>query len=322
MIADKPSAEHIHEYFTKVNRTESQNNEKQALIPKGSMAIPNKNGTAPGIYIQTNNAKIIAMFPGPPNELIPMYEDFVKDRLKALTKKAYSEKYYMLSGVGEAHMEQILRKEIPTNDNYTLNTYITQSGIRLRAVASASDNKTAQDMINANDAKIRSLFSEWLYSESKCEIWESVAKKLIENNITISAAESCTGGLFASLLTKTSGVSKIFSGSLVTYSNAAKAELLSVNQETLDEFGAVSEPTAKEMAANIRKIFNSDIGVGITGFADPLSLNENEPAGCVFICINIKGISKVVRNIYIGSRTSIQMKSAIAAFKIINDMLK
>lgn len=321
-VADKASEEHIHKYFSKIGRQESANNNKQYYIPNGSEAIPNNNGTAPGIYLETSDNKIIAMFPGPPNELIPMYESFVAKKLKARTQRAYAEKYYMLSGVGEAQMEDMLRRRIPTTSNYTLNTYITQSGIRLRAVASASDISEAEKMIAKHDGAIKQLLEKWIYSEKKEEIWESVAQELISHKLSISAAESCTGGLFASLLTKTAGISDIFSGSMVTYSDKIKAEMLGVKQETLNKYGAVSEKTAAEMAANIREKFSSDIGVAITGLAGPSQGAEKEPVGCVFICINFKGISEVARNLYIGSRTSVQMRSAVSAFKMIDEMLK
>ena len=149
----------------------------------------------------------------------------------------------------------------------------------------------------------------------------SIIMSLIDNNISIASAESCTGGLFASTLTKYNGVSKIFPGSIVSYSNDIKQKLLGVTPETLKEYGAVSSQTVSEMARGIRKVMGTDLGVSFSGIAGPTKEIDAKPQGLVYICVDYKGKQLIVKNNFKGTREIIQQMSVDKSFQMINEII-
>lgn len=320
LILNEQVKNHITSYFEKRHIAISQNSYTQCMMPQGSEPLANENGTAPGVYIE-KDGKIVILLPGPPSELQPMFENFVRDRLMKKINKAFSEKYYMTSGIGEAMLEQMIRDQFPEQTDYSLNTYITQSGVMVKAIGWGSDEKSALKQIENQDVKLKQILAQFLYSEENEEIWQWTARRLKEQKITIAAAESCTGGLFCSYLTKVAGVSSVFKGGIVSYDNSIKMNILCVKKETLDQYGAVSSQTAVEMASGIRKKFDCDCGIGITGIAGPDGGTEEKPTGLVYICVNFKGEIKVVKNNFNGSREMVQRRSAVGAFNILREFL-
>ncbi len=312
---------HITALFASRGFALTENNFNQCMMPQGSVPLVNTNGTAPGVYIETGE-KIVAMMPGPPSELIPMFENELKPKIITKVKKAFSEKYYMTSGYGESMLEQKMRETVPESDSYTVNTYITQSGVMVKATGRGADEAAARQEIERRDAVLKSVLGESLYSEVNEELWHWISRTLIDRNITLSAAESCTGGLFASYMTKSAGISSVFRGGIIAYDNEIKINVLGVSASTLQAHGAVSEQTAREMALCVREKFSTDIGVGITGIAGPGGATEDKPVGLVYICVNFKGESKVARNIYGGNREMVQRRSALSAMNILREFLR
>ena len=152
-------------------------------------------------------------------------------------------------------------------------------------------------------------------------IFNKIISKLIKKNITISVAESCTGGLISNTITKNSGVSKIFFYGIICYSNSAKIKYLSVSKKTLEKFGAVSSNVATEMIDNLYKKEKSQITVSTTGIAGPKGGTKNKPVGLVFIGIKYKNKNFIFRKIFKGSRTDIQRKTKEFVFKKINQLI-
>ena len=153
------------------------------------------------------------------------------------------------------------------------------------------------------------------------DIVSQVVKKLLKNSITISTAESCTGGLIASEITKYSGVSSIYPGSVISYSNHIKQKVLGVSEETLLSFGAVSESCVKEMCSGVRKLMESDIAVAVSGIAGPSGGTDEKPVGLVFIAVSYHDRVIVEKNIFSGSRIEVQQKTKNRAFEIINKLI-
>ncbi|MBD3289023.1 nicotinamide-nucleotide amidohydrolase family protein [candidate division KSB1 bacterium] len=151
---------------------------------------------------------------------------------------------------------------------------------------------------------------------------EEFVKFLIQNKITISTAESCTGGIIAKQITDVPGASSVFLGSVVSYSDEMKIKMLNVKKETLQEFGSVSESTVREMLEGIDKITASDIGIAISGIAGPGGGTEEKPVGTVFIGINIKGNINIRRMIFSGNRNAIREKSAAYAINMVDDYIR
>lgn len=303
----------MHEYFVKRGLPETDNNKKQCYMPEGSIALANKNGTAPGIYLE-DEGKVYVMLPGPPYELVPMFEIGVKEKILSKTKRGFAEKYYMLTGLGEAAIEQKIRDNIVCENGYTLNTYVDDGCIRLKAT---STDENAEEVINKKDSEIKALFGDMIFSEKNETLAEVVGRLLIEKNLSISTAESCTGGLLAGKLTEISGISKVLIGGGVTYSNQAKMKMLGVKKETLDKYGAVSHQTAEEMARGIAEYYQTDIGVGITGIAGPGGGSDEKPVGLVYIGIYFKGECEVRKNVFNGSRDRVRARSVAEALNLI-----
>lgn len=306
----------MHEYFVKRGLPETENNKRQCYIPQGAKTLPNKNGTAPGIYLE-DNGKVYVMLPGPPYELIPMFENYVKEKLISDTQRVFAEKYYMLTGLGEAYAEQQIRDNIVCDNGYTLNTYVDDGCIRLKATAIAENADDAQDIIALKDREVKALFKDLIFSEKNESLVENVGRRLLEKHLSISTAESCTGGLLAGKLTSVSGISEVFIGGGVTYANEAKMKMLGVKKETLDAYGAVSEETAREMAEGIASYYKTDIGVGITGIAGPGGGSEDKPVGLVYIGIYFKGECEVIRNVYAGNRERVRARTVSDALNLV-----
>lgn len=303
----------MHEYFIKREIPETDNNKKQCYLPEGSIVLANKNGTAPGIYLE-DGGKVYVMLPGPPYELIPMFEVGVRERILSKTKRSFAEKYYMLAGLGEAATEQKIRDNIVCENGYTLNTYVDDGCIRLKAT---STDENAEEVINKKDLEIKALFGDMIFSEKNETLAEVVGRLLIEKNLSISTAESCTGGLLAGKLTEISGISQVLIGGGVTYSNQAKMKMLGVEKETLDKYGAVSPQTAEEMARGIAEYYQTDIGVGITGIAGPGGGSDEKPVGLVYIGICFKGECEVRKNVFNGNRDRVRARSVAEALNLI-----
>lgn len=282
--------------------------------------MQNDHGTAPGVALDIDD-KLVIMLPGPPRELIPMFTNYLKPELIANNHKMFFEKCYMTSGVGESSLERALREKAIENDRYRINTYLTESGVMVKAIGQGASETDAILQVERNDGSVKEIIGPFLYSETKEEIWQSVGKKLKDAYITLSAAESCTGGLFSSYITRVSGISSVFKGGVIAYDNQIKERMLSVSDSTLRLYGAVSKQTAEEMARGITESFMTDCGIGITGVAGPDGGSEEKPVGLVYVCVKFKGEIITKENIFRGSREMIQKRSALSAFQILNEFL-
>ncbi len=321
MYCDNDVKAKIEQYFKKRERCIVEGVSRQYMMPEGCIVLPNETGTAPGVYIKQENTVVICL-PGPPAELNPMFENYVKPLLTKITQKEFVERYYMTCGIGESPLEKKVRAAVSYDLNYSINTYLSRSGVMLKAVAKGHTLSEAENTADKHDKEIKSVIEEYLYSESRKEVWQAVAEKLMEKNITLSCAESCTGGHFTDLLVENAGISAVFPGSVVTYSNETKMKLLGVSEEILDNFGAVSKECAIQMAEGARNLFKTDCAVAITGYAGPEQGENQKNQGLVYICVNFKGKIKVAHYIFPQKRVIMQHKSATHAFKILNELLK
>ncbi|MCL1912954.1 MAG: competence/damage-inducible protein A [Eubacteriaceae bacterium] len=303
------------ERYASRNTPMPQNNLSQCYIPKGATPLPNANGTAPGVYME-HNAKTYVMLPGPPREMEWMFHEYVSKELSAKTSKTVFEKCYMLSGIGESAAEELLRDTVAEDATYAFNTYLTYSGLMVKAVAKGKNEHEAKAILESKDFLVKAAIKEHLYSEEKAELWEVANRILLENGLTIASAESFTGGLFAELLTRTPGMSASFIGSIIAYTNAQKAKLLGVKEGILAKYGAVSSQTAYEMACGAREVFSSDIAVSFTGNAGP-GESEGKSAGLAYIGINFKGKTLVEENNFRGDRDMVRARAANRAYHLL-----
>lgn len=282
MRLHQPSMERLESYFKKQNRKMTENNRKQAYMPSRAIVFENHAGTAPGFALEQNGKHMICM-PGPPREMTAMFRESV---LPYLEKKSEGIIYYRMIrtfGIGESMLETKLLPLIDEQTDPTLATYAKEGECCLRIASKRNSKEEAKNAVDAMLQKVRNIIGEYIYSADDEELVQVTASKLLEKNLSLSSAESCTGGMFASAITGISGISKIFDRSLVTYSNEAKMQELGVREETLKAYGAVSEETAREMAEGLFKITGSDICVSVTGIAGPEGGSPEKPVGLVYI---------------------------------------
>ena len=316
LVLDKYSWDKIKTYFEKIGKVVTINNKKQAYFPKEAIILENNNGTAPGAILKKNN-KIIIILPGPPKEMQAMYNESVKPYLKNLSKEVMVSKTLKFCGIGESYLEEKLIDLIKEQSNPTIAPYAKESEVTLRITAKAKDEKEAINLINPIVSEIQNRIGDYLYSVDDKNLEDVLVEDLIKKNLTISVAESCTGGMVSSTIINYPGVSSVFMEGCVTYSNKAKMKSLNVKKETLDKYGAVSKETAMEMAYGIAQRHKTNIGISTTGIAGPEGGSEEKPVGLVYFGIYINGKLKYKRYIFNGDRQQIRLR---ATKTLLNDL--
>ncbi|MBU5306444.1 competence/damage-inducible protein A [Clostridioides mangenotii] len=310
----EPSWEYIKSLIESRGKKVAPNNKKQAYFPESAIVLKNNNGTAPGAVLK-QDSKAIIVLPGPPREMVAMFNESVMPYLKQFTEDKLISKTLRLYGIGESDLELEILDIINEQSNPTVALYAKEMEVTIRITAKEKDEEEAVRLIKPVEDKIRERVGQFVYTnddiytgESKNVLEGVAAKLLVEKDLKIAVAESCTGGMVSSVLIDYPGISSVFVEGCVTYSNEAKMKRLGVKEETLDKFGAVSEETAIEMAEGVAKGLNADIGISTTGIAGPGGGSEEKPVGLVYTAITIKGKTKVYKDIYSGDRQKIRTR--------------
>lgn len=307
----------LEEYFFKMERKITESNYKQVYFPKEAIVLPNPNGTAPGAILEKNN-KYIVILPGPPREMKPMYLNHVKPYLIKKGDGIIESKVVRVLGIGESMAAEKLKKFIENGVNPTVAPYAKEEDVIFRITAKAESQKEALKLIEPVKNQIEEILGQDVYGEGEETTIEMVVGDLlIKNNLKISTAESCTGGMIASRLVSVSGISDVFLEGAVTYANEAKVRTLNVKEETLKKYGAVSEETAREMAEGMAKRTGSDIAVVTTGIAGPGGGTEEKPVGLVYIGLYYKGEVYVYKNVFNGNRQKVRTKATVTALDMV-----
>ena len=312
----KPSLDAMIERFKHMNRVPTKNNEKQAYFPKEAYILKNDNGTAPGCIME-KEGKMIVVLPGPPREMESMFENYVKPYLSKLTDDVIESEVLRIIGVGESKVENDILDIIDSQTNPTIATYAKGYECTLRITAKAKSVEEAKELIKPMSDEMKRRFGQSLYATGETSIEEVVAKMLVENNLKIAVAESCTGGMVSASLINYPGISSVFMEGCVTYSNEAKMKSLGVKKETLDVYGVVSDKCAKEMASGVAARYNTNVGIATTGIAGPGGGTDEKPVGLVYFGIYING--KVISKKYVfnGDRQGVRER---ATRTILNDL--
>jgi len=283
LVLHEDLLEELEGYFKKINRVMTENNKKQVYLPSRAVVFDNDAGTAPGFALEENGKTIICM-PGPPREMTRMFERRVRPYLEAKSEDVIYYKMLRTFGIGESMLETELQEWIDGQTDPTLATYAKEGEACLRITSKRRTLEEAKAAVEDMIEKVNRKVGQFVYSYDDEEFYHVVGRKMIEQNLSFSCAESCTGGLFAQTITEVPGISAVFDRGLVTYSNRAKMEELGVKAETLEKFGAVSEETAIEMAEGLKKVTGSRLCVSVTGIAGPDGGTEEKPVGLVYIC--------------------------------------
>ena len=307
----------LKEYFTRMNREITENNLKQVYFPKEAKVLPNPNGTAPGAILEKDN-KMIIILPGPPKEMKPMFDNYVKGYLASKGDGIIISKVLRFLGIGESQMATKVKDYIDNGVNPTVAPYAKKDDVLLRVSAKGKSEEEALKLIEPVANEIKDIMGIDFYGEGEDNtIQDVVAKLLIEKNLTIASAESCTGGYIAGRLVSCAGISSVFLEGAVTYSNEAKMRTLKVKKSTLDSVGAVSEETAREMAEGIAKRAGTDIGISTTGIAGPGGGTKEKPVGLVYMGLYYKGKVKAYRFVFNGNREKVRNKAAVTALDLV-----
>lgn len=316
LIEDIDTKLKIQSYFERSKRNLTQNNYKQALFPEGAKILPNDNGTAPGFIIEKNK-KIVVVLPGPPAELIPMFKNYVYSYLKPLSDEIIVSKVIKMFGISESQVDEMVNNLL-VSQNPTVAPLVGNGIVTLRITAKSDDPLKAKNMIDEYEKNIKKLLGEYIFGVDDDTLESVVLNLLKTKNLTLSTAESCTGGLLSKKITDIPGASEIFKFGAITYSNESKQEILGVSKNTIEKYGAVSEETAREMAVNVKDIAKTDYGLSITGIAGPSGGTPNKPVGLVYIGLAYKDAVHIKKIISNGNRDKIRLNSAMNAL----DMLR
>ncbi len=321
LVEDKTSMELLEGYFKRNSFVMTENNRKQAYFPVGGIILKNNHGTAPGCLIE-KDGKMLFNLPGPPKELIPMFEDEVKPILREKSGEVFFSRTINMCGIGESHMETVVSDLIATQSNPTIAPYAGDSQVRLRVTAKAPSEEEACAIMQPTVEEMYKRFGEHIFGEDKETLEQVVVELLKDKGLTLAVAESCTGGMIAARVVSVPDVSTVFLEGAVTYSNQAKVSRLSVKQETLDSFGAVSEETAQEMAEGIAKSAGSHVGLATTGIAGPGGGTAEKPVGLVYISIYMKGKCLTKKLNFKGDREKIRVRATVFALDFLRRVIK
>ena len=280
---------YLYKRYERRGRKMTDNNRKQALIPSRATMLFNEVGSAPGFVLKDPyGRKAVCCLPGPPREMKWMYENKLEPLLSGGENGVLAHRMLRTFGIGESSLETALLDLIDGQTDPTIATYAKEGECAVRV---ASKRETAEEAETAVENMVHLIayrIGEYIYSYDDVDLVRVVADQLIERNLTLAAAESCTGGMFGAAMTDVPGISAVFDRSLVTYSNEAKMQELGVREETLEQYGAVSEETAREMAEGVREASGADIGISVTGIAGPDGGTEEKPVGTVYYALATK----------------------------------
>lgn len=324
MYMDTHSLERIEDFFAKTGRKMTENNRKQAMMPKGAVVFDNDYGTAPSLALcgGEDNAKTVIMLPGPPNEIVPIFNEKVVPYLLGRTDKVILSRNIQIFGMGESLLESYIGDIMKNSSNPTVAPYCKSGEVRLRVTALADSEDEARVLCDGMVEKISATeVGKHIYGVDVDSIEAAVVATLKEKGLTLACAESCTGGLVGKRITDVSGASEVFLGGCITYANEIKVKLLGVREETLRRYGAVSEQTATEMAAGVRRALGADIGVSVTGIAGPGGGTNEKPVGTVFVGISSR-LGEQVRKLSLSSMRSRTFIRDVSVSNVMDMILK
>lgn len=315
--------EHIEALFASRGFKISEVNRNQANLPTKAKAIPNRNGTAYGMWFDEGGLVVVSM-PGVPFEMKTMMEIEVIPRLKKkFNPEYYFHKTIMTTGIGESMLAEMIEEEETQLPKEIKLAYLPRPGIvRLRLSVRGKEEQAVQDTVAAQVKKIvNKLGPKIVFGYDDQPLEEAVAQLLVQRKVTVSTAESCTGGTIAQMLTSIPGSSQFFNGGVVSYSNQAKSEMLGVDSENIEKFGAVSEEVIRQMAEGARKKFHTDYAMATSGIAGPDGGTPEKPVG--FTWIAVAGPEKTIAmKFQFGEHRGRNItRSALAALNMLRKMI-
>lgn len=314
---DEAAVAKMEQMFARRGTPMVESNKRQAMVIEGASILPNETGLALGNALLADGAAFV-LLPGPPREMKPMFEQEVIPWLhgsRLLDDSVLHTRKLKFTGIGESKLEDLLRDLIEAQEHTTIATYAKEGEVLVRLATKTADEREAAQRLGETESAIMNRIGEHLFAAEDISLPEALLQLLNERKLTLSAAESCTGGLFAEMITSVPGSSDVFQGGAVTYSNELKERILGVPHELLEGEqapGAVSAETAKAMAEGMQDIADTDFSIAITGVAGP-GHSERKPVGLVYIAIAEKGRDTQVEELRLtGDRSTIRLRTVNA----------
>ncbi|HKV41750.1 MAG TPA: competence/damage-inducible protein A [Blastocatellia bacterium] len=293
------------------------NNERQALIPNGATVMPNPNGTAPGIKMN-DNGKLIALLPGPPREMKPMFDGYVMPDLEKMSRGVrICTRTLKVSGLGESAMDDMIAPIYREYSNPVTTVLFTDSDLEIHLTAKGETLDRAESLVDELTDKLAEKLGDYLYSTRGESIEKVVGDGLDLKRYSIATAESCTGGLVAERITRVPGSSNYFLGSIVSYTEAIKIKELGVSREMIERDGVVSGAVAEAMARGVKERLGSTIGLSVTGVAGPGGGTDAVPVGTVYVGLADDVTTTNRRLILPGDRHLVRWRAAQAALDMV-----
>lgn len=308
MEINEKALEDVRGFFESKGLELSELNKKQAELPVCCEAMPNKLGTAPGMWFQKNN-KVFVSMPGVPHEMKHMMETTIIPKLQEVfqTEVIYH-KLIKTIGIGESWLSEKIRDWEGNLPGHIKLAYLPSLGqVKLRLTANGDDRDQLKKDVDAQVSLLKNYAGKYIYGYNKDQIEEVIGKILREQDKTLAIAESCTGGYVSHLITSVAGSSEYFRGAMVPYHNDLKINNLGVKANTLRRYGAVSEETVHQMANEVRRVFNADIGVATSGIAGPGGGTPEKPVGTVWIAY-ADGGQTITRKLQLWTDRNINIK--------------
>ncbi len=290
---DEDALENVKRIFSRYKAPLLETNIKQAEVLENCTTLLNKNGTAPGMWIE-HEGKIYVSMPGVPYEMMYMMEEQVIPKIKgAFHLPVILHHTILTAGIGESSLAELIASVEDSLPAHIKLAYLPKLGtVRIRLSGNGQEEDLLNQEISTYAKRIVDLIAEFVMSENDTPIEKVILDYMESKNLTLSIAESCTGGYISHQLTQHPDSSKVFLGGAVTYSNSLKISILSVSEKTLINFGAVSEETVKEMSEGARSAFHSDYSIAVSGIAGPEGGSEEKPVGTIWIAVT--GKSKTI----------------------------
>jgi nicotinamide-nucleotide amidase len=317
--ADEPSLEAMKKRFSTHGFEMTPNNLRQVRVPNGAQALSNAAGIAPGFVVRLGGAEAYFL-PGVPREMEKIFTDEVLPRLRGRLVEsgvpAPAVRTWHLYGMGESHIDHRLAGILTGIDNATLHFRTTMPVNHVKLVVRGADAEVARATVDKVDAEIRKRIGPGIYGVDGETFVGAMCRALKAQEATLAFAESCTGGLAGELATSESGATAFFRGSIVAYADEVKTGVLGVKPETIADFGAVSEPTAREMAEGAKRVCGSSVAVAITGVAGPEGGAPDKPVGTVCFAVCGPGTTRTSTKLFSGGRERVRTAAAYYALDL------
>ena len=309
---------------TRFQRAMPESNRQQAMLPSGARKLVNNHGSAPGIWLEDDRGRWVAMLPGVPREMRGMLADtllpLVRERAGAGGRVVRS-RTLRTTGIGESHIADLVATIDGGVGDVGLAYLPNADGTDLRLTVRGVAPSDADARLASAAGRLRTVVADAIYGEDGADLADVVLALCRRHAITIGVAESCTGGMLGARLTAVPGSSDVVRGGVIAYDDAVKQSLLGVSPDLIREHGAVSEPVVCAMASGIRAVLGVGAALAITGIAGPAGGSADKPVGTVWIALDLGGDVQARRFVMVGDRAEIRHRSAQAALEMLRRRL-